>query len=37
MRRQQSEPRGPGSLAGHPAVIRLDNVTKAYQGSVTKA
>jgi len=37
MRRQQSEPGAPGAVIGHPAVIRLDNVTKAYQGSVTKA
>src|SRR5271169_1897807 len=37
MSRQHSEPGGPAPLAGHPAVIRLDNVTKAYQGSVTKA
>jgi putative ABC transport system ATP-binding protein len=37
MRRQQDEPAGPGAVPGHGAVIRLDNVTKAYQGSVTKA
>ena len=37
MRRQQNEPGGPGAAPGHAAVIRLDNVTKAYQGSVTKA
>ena len=37
MRRQQHEPATPGPVPGHPAVIRLDNVTKAYQGSVTKA
>src|SRR5271154_3714982 len=36
MRRQQSVPGGPGPLAVHPAAIRLDNVTKAYQGSLTK-
>jgi putative ABC transport system ATP-binding protein len=37
MRRQQNEPGAPGAAPGHAAVIRLDNVTKAYQGSVTKA
>src|ERR1700677_3670799 len=37
MRRQQHEPAAPGAAPGAPAVIRLDNVTKAYQGSVTKA
>src|SRR5580693_9097126 len=37
MRRQQHEPAAPGAATVHPAVIRLDNVTKAYQGSVTKA
>ena len=37
MRRQQNEISTPGRPAGHPSVIRLDQVTKAYQGSVTKA
>ena len=37
MRRQQSEPVAPGPMTGQRAVIRLDNVTKAYQGSVAKA
>jgi ATPase subunit of ABC transporter with duplicated ATPase domains len=37
MRRQQSEPAATGPLTGQRAVIRLDNVTKAYQGSVAKA
>ncbi len=37
MRRQQHETAPPGTAPGHAAVIRLDNVTKAYQGSVTKA
>src|SRR5277367_3946930 len=37
MRQQQHEAAAPGAVPGHPAVIRLDNVTKAYQGSVTKA
>src|SRR5579863_7517605 len=42
MRRQQNEPgpAGAGRGFGTPGlaeVIRLDNVTKAYQGSVTKA
>jgi ABC-type lipoprotein export system ATPase subunit len=37
MRRQQHEPAAAGAAPGNPAVIRLDNVTKAYQGSVTKA
>ena len=42
MKRQQNEPGVPGAATGFgPArlaeVIRLDNVTKAYQGSVTKA
>ena len=37
MTRQQDEPRTPGAAPGHAAAIRLDTVTKAYQGSVTKA
>jgi putative ABC transport system ATP-binding protein len=42
MKRQQNKPGAPGAATGFgPArlaeVIRLDNVTKAYQGSVTKA
>jgi len=37
MRRHQNEPGAPGAASGHAAVIRLDTVTKAYQGSVTKA
>ena len=37
MRRQQTEPAAPGAAPGHAAVIRLDSVTKAYQGSVSKA
>src|SRR6202042_1504384 len=37
MRRHQNEPGAPGGVPGHAAVIRLDTVTKAYQGSVTKA
>ena len=37
MRRHQNEPGAPGAAPGHAALIRLDNVTKAYQGSVTKA
>jgi putative ABC transport system ATP-binding protein len=37
MRRQQNAPGAPGAASGPAAVIRLDNVTKAYQGSVTKA
>src|SRR6202522_587305 len=37
MRRQQHEPAAPGGSPGPPAAIRLDHVTKAYQGSVTKA
>src|SRR5271169_4164901 len=37
MRRQQNEPPAPGAPAVPAAVIRLDQVTKAYQGSVTKA
>jgi len=37
MTRQQQEPGTPGVAAGLAEVIRLDNVTKAYQGSVTKA
>src|SRR5580692_163782 len=37
MRRQQNEPGAPGAAPGPAALIRLDNVTKAYQGSVTKA
>src|ERR1700723_2263350 len=37
MRRHQNEPGEAGTVPGHAAVIRLDDVTKAYQGSVTKA
>ena len=37
MRRQQHEAAAAGAAPGHAALIRLDNVTKAYQGSVTKA
>src|ERR1700722_17484823 len=37
MRRQQNEPGAPGAAPGHAAGIRLDSVTKAYQGSGTKA
>jgi putative ABC transport system ATP-binding protein len=37
MTRQQNEPAGPDTSARLAEVIRLDNVTQAYQGSVTKA
>ena len=37
MIRQQHAPATPGAPARFAQVIRLDNVTKAYQGSVTKA
>jgi putative ABC transport system ATP-binding protein len=37
MTRQQNECGAPGAAARPAEVIRLDNVTKAYQGSVTKA
>src|SRR5277367_519690 len=37
MRRHQNEHGDAGTVLGQAAVIRLDNVTKAYQGSVTKA
>jgi putative ABC transport system ATP-binding protein len=37
MRRHQNGPGSPGGVSGPAAVIRLDNVTKAYQGSATKA
>jgi putative ABC transport system ATP-binding protein len=37
MRQQQNVPGAPGTTTGFAEVIRLDNVTKAYQGSVTKA
>ena len=37
MQRQQHEPGAPVAAARFAEVIRLDTVTKAYQGSVTKA
>jgi ABC-type lipoprotein export system ATPase subunit len=37
MRRHQNEVGTPATVAKSAEVIRLDNVTKAYQGSVTKA
>jgi putative ABC transport system ATP-binding protein len=37
MKRQQNEPGAPAAAPTHAAAIRLDHVTKAYQGSVTKA